>query len=297
MSENTEDDSLYYEYDLFSPLIIEQNQRRERELAAQENIDNLEVGKDNSLPPLPTAKVLSRIAYSFLLSIGVQAAHPAVSIPSGHGRYPAGFFSLGSSKKSPINRTVVALASTDPELFFPNCQDAKGCLEEIRQLESRKAMLECIIQQEQPELASTDDLFGEFVNWDYASSNNPEYHEVVKKIRQAQTRLEHGSNLVKISSSEAVDAGYLILPGVTGVPKGVASEWGVVGFANGVFTVLRESSFQEKAHNDKKILLARNVAIAQASETRFAWGIEFHDGQLKYRQMPRRRKIDDFWGV
>jgi hypothetical protein len=293
MSEKIEEDSLFYEYDLFSPLLLEQNQNN----GSQEDSKDGDETKNSSLPPLPTAKVLARIAYSFLLSMGVQAAHPAVSIPSGHGRYPAGFFSLGSSKKNPINRTVVALASTDPELFFPNCQDAKGCLEEIRQLEVKKAMLEVLIQQEQPELASTDDLFGEFVNWDYASCNNPEYHEILKRLKQAQTRLEHGSNLGKISSSEAVDAGYLILPGVTGVPKGVAPEWGVVGFANGVFTVLRESAFREKAHNDKKILLARNVAIAQASETRFAWGIEFQDGQLKYRQMPRRRKFDDYWGV
>ena len=234
---------------------------------------------------------LQQLALGFLASLKPDAL--AVQVPARFCKYQvscAGFWRGTGKEQGRVAQTAIVVLYEKFERCFSDCANRDKLLENLRELREKREELEQKIRQEEPELASRDDLFCDFCSWDYASSRCEEYHKLLRKIRKVQDSLHQGSRLCRIHATGVADYCYLAVPDGLVQPDEIALGWGLVYLGPGrEFKLIKEPEPQEASPAGRQ-LLAQNIAIAGANAVRFAAGIEVHGKKVSYRKLPRKKK-------
>ena len=246
---------------------------------------------------VPPPKALTRsdfhqLCIGFLASLSPDAI--ATFVPVRQIKYQvtaAGFWLGGNPRNREVARTAAVVFFDQPDNCFCDCVDQKALLEAIHNLRDEKEKLEAEIRATEPELASANDLFSEFRSWDYASSRNPAYQKLRRKLEKLQHTLHQGSRLEHIRRAGAADLCYLAVPAGLIAPDEIAAGWGLVYLnADRSFTLVREAELQVGVDPRNRQLLARNIAVAATSAVLFAAGVEHCGENVRYRRVPRRRR-------
>ena len=140
--------------------------------------------------PVPAApaplKILSKAelrqaAMAFLATL--KPAGIAANVPTRRSKYrvaAAGFWRPENHRKNhTVTKTAIVVMYDDLDCCFSDCATRDERISAITKLQEEKEALEADIRQNEPHLASADDLFGDFRTWDYASSNNTAYRKEI----------------------------------------------------------------------------------------------------------------------
>ena len=244
-------------------------------------------------PPDQLTRVdFQQLCVGFLASLEPHAV--AVSVPVRRCRCPvnaAGFWRGENGRARDVVRTAVVVMVDRPDNCFCECVDQKAMLDAIHAMREEKERIEAEIRVAEPELASRDDLFGEYRSWDYASSRNPAYRKLRSKLEKFQHSLYQGSRLERIRRAAVADLCYLAVPAGLVAPDEIEEGWGLLYLnADRSFTLLRDAGLQDNVEPRGRRLLATNMAIAATHATLFMSGIENEDGEIRFRRLPRRRR-------
>jgi len=233
-----------------------------------------------------------QLCVGFLASLDPHAI--AVSVPVRRCRYPvgaAGFWRGENGRAREVVRTAVVVLVDRPDNCFCECVDQKATLDAIHAMRDEKERIEGEIRAREPELASKDDLFGEFRSWDYASSKNTAYRRLRSKLERLQHSLYQGSRLERIRRAAVADLCYLAVPAGLVAPDEIEEGWGLVYLnADRSFTLLRDAELQDNVEPRGRRLLAVNIAVAATNATLFMAGVDRDGEEIRYRRPPRRRQ-------
>lgn len=247
-------------------------------------------------PPAPksglTHSELQQLALGFLSSLNPDAV--AIQVPARFRKYQvtaAGFWRGEGRGYRNVERTAVVVLYERFEHCFSDCADRDARLAAIHALREEKERLEEEIRRTEPELGSTDDLFSEFRQWDYASSRNPGYRKLRRKLEKLLHALHQGSRLEHIRRTGVADLCYLAVPEGLVAPDEIASGWGLVYLGQDrSFRLAREAEQQSIATPEGRQILAQNIAVAASQAVLFASGIDHsRSGRILYRRPPRRK--------
>jgi hypothetical protein len=250
--------------------------------------------------PVPAApaplKVLSKAelrqaAMAFLATL--KPAGIAANVPTRRSKYrvaAAGFWRPENHRKNhTVTKTAIVVMYDDLDCCFSDCATRDERISAITKLQEEKEALEADIRQNEPHLASADDLFGDFRTWDYASSNNTAYRKVCRKLDKEVRLLTQGSKLEYIRRAGNADLCFLAVPENLIDPAVIPIEWGVVELTANPrgFKLLRNAMRLSDITPEGRLQLALNVASAAAKSACFASGV---DADGKMRRPPKRRR-------
>ena len=195
-----------------------------------------------------------------------------------------------------VERTAVVVLYERFEHCFSDCADRDARLAAIHALREEKERLEEEIRRTEPELGSTDDLFSEFRQWDYASSRNPKYRKLRRKLEKLLHALHQGSRLEHIRRTGVADLCYLAVPEGLVAPDEIASGWGLVYLGQDrSFRLAREAEQQSIATPEGRQILAQNIAVAASGrQFRRTPPLRRTDSRQKtLRRRQTRRAVND----
>ncbi len=287
--------------DLFS--FAEAREEREQEKKAEREPERETEAVPSIAPTRAPAQVpppdqlthadFQQLCIGFLASLGPHAI--AASVPVRRYRYPvgaAGFWRGENGRTREVARTAVVVLVDRPDNCFCECVDQKAMLDAIHAMRGEKERIEAEIRINEPELASKDDLFGEFRSWDYTSSKNTAYRRLRNKLEKLQHSLYQGSRLERIRRAAVADLCYLAVPAGLVAPDEIEEGWGLVYLnADRSFTLLRDAELQDNVEPRGRRLLATNIAVAATNATLFMAGIDRVDEEIRFRRPPRRRQL------
>lgn len=254
---------------------------------------------DNETPEIaeiPSAPILSKAelrqaAMAFLASL--KPAGIAANVPTRRSKYKvaaAGFWRPPTARKTNvITKTAIVVMYNDLDCCFSDCAGRDERIAVITGLQNEKNQLEAEIRQNEPHLASADDLFGEFRTWDYASSSNPQYRKICRKLDRELKILTQGSKLEYIRRAGNADLCFLAVPEKMIDPAVVPLEWGIVELTavpRG-FKLVRNAMHLPEVTPEGRLQLALNIASAAAGAACFASGV---DSNGKMRRPPHKRR-------
>ena len=234
---------------------------------------------------------LKQAAVAFLATL--KPAGIAANVPTRRSKYrvaAAGFWRPENSRKNhTVSKTAIVVMYDDIDCCFSDCAGREERIAAITGLQAEKEQLEAEIRLNEPHLAAADDLFGDFRTWDYASSSNPAYRKVCRKLDKEIRQLTQGSKLEYIRRAGNADLCFLAVPENLIDPAVIPQEWGVVELtaAPRGFKLLRNAMRLNDVTPDGRLQLALNVAAAAAKSACFACGVDA-DGRM--RRPPKRRK-------
>ena len=247
---------------------------------------------------VPPPKALTRsdfqqLCVGFLASLAPHAV--ATSVPVRRFKYKvnaAGFWRGENARSKDVVKTAVVVLFDQVDNCFCECVDQQALLGEIHSLRGEKERLEAEIRENEPELASTDDLFSELRSWDYASSRNPAYRKLRARLEKLQHTLHQGSRLERIRRAGAADLCYLAVPTGLIAPDEIEAGWGIVYLnADRSFTLVREAEPQTGVEPCNRQFLAQNIAVAATTAVLFMAGVDRRGKSVRFRRFPRKRQV------
>ena len=148
------------------------------------------------------------------------------------------------------------------------------------------------IRQNEPELRRDDNLFEEYVDWDYDLSNNRAYHRCMRQIRETEKALYNGSRFEMIRRTGVANLLYLAVPEGSVAPDEIADGWGLIYWNDKLeITMVRQAdsiTCMEKA----RLHLIQKIAESNMSDFMHANGLrQLPDGRFGLTTTPRKRKI------
>jgi len=253
--------------------------------------------------PAPTATAshtltrteLRQAAMAFLTTL--KPAGIAANVPTRRSKYrvaAAGFWRPPTSRKTNvITKTALVVMYDDIDCCFSDCSGREERIAAINALQNEKSIIEADIRKNEPHLGATDDLFGDFRTWDYSSTTNPNYRKICKKLDRELKALTHGSNLEYIRRAGNADLCFLAIPENLVDPSIIPAEWGIVELTATPqgFKLIRNASPIPEVTPEGRLQLALNIAVAAASASCFANGI---DPNGRMRRPPRKRPYFSF---
>ena len=233
---------------------------------------------------------LRQAAMAFLATLKPDGI--AANVPTRRSKYrvaAAGFWRTPSARKNNvITKTALVVMYDDLDCCFSDCAGRDQRIAVISELQNRKTAMEAEIRKNEPHLASTDDLFGEFRSWDYASSSNSDYRKICRKLDKELKLLTQGSKLEYIRRAGNADFGYLAVPENLVDPAMIPIEWGIVELTTAPrgFKLIRPAMMLPDVNAAGRLQLALNIACAAAGSACFASGV---DSSGKMRRPPKKR--------
>lgn len=274
------------DFDLFDFAQTE-TEKTEAECPAPQDVDNTGILRAKTL----SKSELRQAALAFLTTL--KPAGIAANVPTRRSKYrvaAAGFWRPDNSRKNhTITRTAIVVMYDDLDCCFSDCAGRDQRIAVISAMQETKDALEKEIQQREPHLAATDDLFGEFRTWDYAASGNQEYRKLCRKLEKELKALTQGSKLEYIRRAGNADLCYLAVPENFVDPAVIPAEWGIVELTSEPrgFHLLRKPLPIPEVTPEGRLQLALNIAAAAAPSACFAAGV---DANGKMRRPPKKRK-------
>lgn len=277
------------DFDLFD-FAREQNEA-ETTAAAADNLKQCEAAVVPPESPALSKAELRQAAMAFLATL--KPAGIAANVPTRRSKYKvaaAGFWRPENNRKNhTVAKTAIVVMYDDLDCCFSDCAGREERIAAITALQEKKALLEAEIRINEPHLAASDDLFGEFRFWDYASTTNPDYRKICRKLDKELKALTQGSKLEYIRRAGNADLCFLAIPENMVDPAMIPPEWGVVELTANPrgFRLLRNASQLVEATAEGRMHLALNIASAAAGAACFANGV---DSNGKMRRPPKKRR-------
>ena len=185
--------------------------------------------------------------------------------------------------------TAIVVMYDDLDCCFSDCAGRDERIAVITELQNKKTAMEEEIRKNEPHLAATDDLFGEFRTWDYASSSNPHYRKLCRKLDKELKALTQGSKLEYIRRAGNADICFLAVPEKLVDPAVIPIEWGIVELTAKPrgFKLLRPAMQLPEVTLEGRLQLALNIASSASGPVCFANGV---DANGKMRRPPKKRR-------
>ncbi|MDR0931450.1 MAG: hypothetical protein LBM70_00300 [Victivallales bacterium] len=262
-----------------------------------DNFDFLDYNKSAPKKEKSEKKKLTRrdfyqLCVGFLASLSPDAI--ATDVPARRYKYKtaaAGFWRNNLSRNREVVRTAVIVFLDRLDNCFCDCAEPQKLLDAIHAMRNDKERLEAEIRDAEPELAATDDLFGEFRSWDYASSKNPAYLKLLRKLEKLQRALHRGNRLERIRRAAVADLCFLAVPAGLIAPDEIANDWGLVYLNDDrTFTLIRDAELQDAISAKNRQLFAQNIAVAATNAVLFMEGVDCRNRKVCFRRIPRRRQ-------
>ncbi|MGN0867285.1 MAG: hypothetical protein ACI4SG_06380 [Oligosphaeraceae bacterium] len=134
----------------------------------------------------------------------------------------------GSRKYLLPRASMAVVCALSRKECYAACVNPEGLASELLFLRSQMAALEEGIRREEPQLRDGHFLFEEYAEWNYEGSRNPKYQECLRRRREIEHMLYHGTRMERIAQAGVADFLYLAIPeGVIFVEE-VMPQWGVV---------------------------------------------------------------------
>ncbi|MBE6358979.1 MAG: hypothetical protein E7057_07030 [Lentisphaerae bacterium] len=243
-------------------------------------------------PPAPSLSKaeLRQAAMAFLATL--HPAGIAANVPTRRSKYrvaAAGFWRPPTARKTNvITKTAIVVMYDDVDCCFSDCAGRDERIAVITALQEEKSALEAIIRETEPHLGAADDLFSDFRSWDYASSANPAYRKLTRKLDRELKALTQGSKLEYIRRAGNADLCFLAIPENLVDPAVIPLEWGIVELTANPkgFKLIRNAMQLAEVTPEGRLQLALNIATSAASAACFANGV---DSNGSMRRPPRRR--------
>lgn len=276
------------DFDLFD---FAREQYEAEKTAAADNLQKSESGKSSPENPALSKAELRQAAMAFLATL--KPAGIAANVPTRRSKYKvaaAGFWRPDNNRKNhTVAKTAIVVMYDDLDCCFSDCAGRDERIAAITALQEKKLILEAEIRINEPHLAASDDLFGEFRFWDYTSSANQDYRKLCRKLSRELKALTQGSKLEYIRRAGNADLCFLAIPENMVDPAMIPSEWGVVELTANPrgFKLLRNASLLNEATPEGRMQLALNIASAAAGAACFANGVD-NDGKM--RRPPKKRR-------
>ena len=140
----------------------------------------------------------------------------------------AAFWSTPKGKYLNPERTAIIEIRRGREECWPECSSQDKLLPLLRGLKEQREALRADIRINEPDLRRDDNLFDEYVDWDYDQSVNREYHRCMKQIRHTEKALYNGSRFEMIRRAGVANLLYLAVPDGTVSPDEIADGWGLI---------------------------------------------------------------------
>ena len=234
-----------------------------------------------------TRSELKRATLAFLASLNPSGLAADVPVWKERGKAGAAAFWLESGK-------VVRTAAVEIRTALNASVETAGNAEQFNMLKlarMEREMLEQEIRRTEPELRDESMLFSEFEHWDYSASGNSAYQECVRKIRQLEHNIFHGSRLERFRSAGIASELYLVVPEGSLDPAFLADGWGLVYVKKDLTFELMKAPVRQDVPEKNQLYLALGAAASGKSEVLFAHGIHCGSGDLpKCGPLPRRRR-------
>ncbi len=204
----------------------------------------------------------------------------------------AAFWSIQKGRYLTPERTAIIEIRRGREECWPECSHQDKLLPTLRSLKEKREQLRAIIREQEPELRRDDNLFDEYVDWDYELSGNRSYHRCMKQIRETEKALYNGSRFEMIRRSGVANLLYLAVPDGTVSPDEIADGWGLIYWKNDLSVeVVRKPDIiacMEKA----RLHLIQKIAESDLHDFMHANGIRHIGGdRFGLTTAPRKRKI------
>ena len=245
---------------------------------------------ENDVKTLSKAE-LRQAALAFLATLSPSGI--AANVPTRRSKYKvaaAGFWRPDNSRKNhTVSKTAIVVMYDDLDCCFSDCAGRDERIAVITELQNKKTAMEEEIRKNEPHLAATDDLFGEFRTWDYASSSNPHYRKLCRKLDKELKALTQGSKLEYIRRAGNADICFLAVPEKLVDPAVIPIEWGIVELTAKPrgFKLLRPAMQLPEVTLEGRLQLALNIASSASGPVCFANGV---DANGKMRRPPKKRR-------
>ncbi len=234
-----------------------------------------------------TKKHLQRAALAFLASL--NPAGLALDVPARGERCKAGAAAFWQEAGKVVRTALVEIRTSSDALL-----QTAGHEEQFQQLKlarMERDVLEQEIRRTEPGLRDSSMLFSEFEHWNYEETENPAYRECLKRIRQLEHSIFHGSRLERFQTAQAASELYLAVPENAVSPDSLADGWGLIYVKADLSCELVKAP--EPIGNIPEanlVRLALRIAAANVSNTLFANGIRpAADGTFRCGLLPRKR--------
>jgi len=236
-----------------------------------------------------TKKHLQRAALAFLASL--DPAGLALDVPARGERCKAGAAAFWQEAGKVVRTALVEIRTSSDALL-----QTAGHEEQFQQLKlarMEREVLEQEIRRTEPGLRDSSMLFSEFEHWNYEETENPAYRECLKRIRQLEHSIFHGSRLERFQTARAASELYLAVPENAVSPDALADGWGLIYVRNDLSCELvKAPEVTGNIPEANLIRLALKIAAANVSNTLFANGIRpAADGTFKCGRLPRQRHL------
>lgn len=236
-----------------------------------------------------TRKHLQRAALAFLASLDPSGL--ALDVPARGERCKAGAAAFWQEAGKVVRTALVEIRTSSDALL-----QTAGHEEQFQQLKlarMERDVLEQEIRRTEPGLRDSSMLFSEFEHWNYEETENPAYRECLKRIRQLEHSIFHGSRLERFQTGRAATELYLAVPENAVLPDALADGWGLIYVKADLSCELVKAPVAiGNIPEENLVRLALRIAAANVSNTLFANGIRpAADGGFKCGRLPRQRHL------
>ena len=188
-------------------------------------------------------------------------------------------------------KTVIVEIRHDREQCWPDCAAKNELLPMLRAEKEKRDKLETVVREKEPELKLDDNLFPEYESWNYAHSNNKEYHKCRDRINEIELALYNGSRFDKIRQAQLADHLFLAVPAGSVHPHELADGWGLLYISDNFEVELIKEPDDWNCPMENKLHLVQNISAACLKNLLFTNGINVDKkGNSNFVRLPRRRR-------
>lgn len=191
----------------------------------------------------------------------------------------------------PFHSTVVICAA-QREDCWPECTNAEQLIAEIAILKQQLADTEQHIRQTEPQLRDNNVLFAEFAHWNYAASQNQDYHRLKHQLEHLEHTLYKGSRLERLLNANIASQLLLAFPQNTLADTAAHGPWGLLEVnVNTLETSLRQQPATLAPPSCHLTSLALAIAEANTRHVADCLGLRLNDDKpAEILKLPRFRR-------
>ena len=131
-------------------------------------------------------------------------------------------------------------------------------MSEIVALKEKRGEMEAAIRVAEPHLREQDVLFDELASWDYARSENQEYHDLRARIASLESMLYNGTCLRHISENPLCSRLYVVVPEGVLQTAELLDDWGLLWMKpDGTIREMREAKRHHVPSENENLFLKR----------------------------------------
>ena len=166
-------------------------------------------------------------------------------------------------------RTLVVLVALTREECYAAGINPEALHNELGYSRRQMTRLQETIRQTEPNLRAGDALFSEYADWHYEKSQNPEYKELAKHLKELEEQLYHGTRMERLARNVVADECYLAVPEGVLLRDEILPGWGLLvvppsgeqGFGR---LIVEHPAIPQDCPATTRLHLVQNIALASS---------------------------------